>query len=225
MNDQNTFHEQSSNDLSPKLQELEQQNRDLQSKLESLGSALTGGNKDAWGFSAKDHRGNPAPKSWDEGAATIARRAKEEAKEEILSALDKKEKAKEEAQKRAWAASEKRNEEMFASWDKDVDALWTEGDLPAAKPEELDKWRKGQYSDEEALKIPAFKARRDLMNAALTHKRNTGEAVNLYRFAKTQYKKQAGMDAPVFDGSSSYAPVEEETDYETIHNVAKQYVG
>lgn len=202
--DPEVFKQELSQDLEKRAEQIAEQK--LQ---ERLGKLAGDSERSGWGFTAKDSQGRPAPRSWDEGAEAIASRAKQEALSEFEKKLEQREKQKEQLTKKQREQQLKENQRQFSQWDSDWQALVEEGDMPAMSEETQKKLKAGVLSDDEALKDPALKARYDLLQSAMDYKRRTGKDVNLYRFYKTDYQKQAGMDAPVTGSSRGVTPSED----------------
>lgn len=203
--------EELSPDIEKKAEQIAEQK--LQERLSSLAGTAE---RDEWGFTARDSQGRPAPKSWDEGAKVIASKAKQEALTEFEKKLEERENRKKQEEKKRLEQQREESQRQYSQWDKDWQALVEEGELPGMSEEAQKKLKAGLLSDDEALKDQGLKARYDLLQAAVDHRKRTGEDINLYRFYKTQYKNEPGMSAPVTGSSRGFTPQQPEPDYDEI---------
>lgn len=212
--------------VAEKVRPLQEENEQLKSKLEGVSKVFSSQQENNWGFSAQDRDGRPAPKSWDEGAAVIAQKAKEEAKKEILTEIEKREKQRLEQQKQAFASEKKDQEKMFMSWDRAWEGLVEDGFLPSVGDDAKQKMSQGQQlTSEEVRADRGLSARLDLFNAALDYKKRTGKDPDIYRFATKQWLKDSGEEAPVYGTGGSFIPSNNsEPDYSEIHSLAKKFV-
>jgi Fe-S cluster biosynthesis and repair protein YggX len=191
----------------------------VKQKLGNFAQSISG-TPNEFGWSAVDKSGRPAPESWDEGAAKIAARAKEEAKREVLSEIEKKEQERANQSKLADEASKREMDATVKQWDEDWTALVEENELPGMSEESRKLIAEGKQVD--ISKDPGLSTRWELLQAALAEKQRTGKPVNLYRFYKTQYKTNPGMNAPVFSGGRGAVSQEKELSYEEIHELTKK---
>jgi hypothetical protein len=195
-----------------------------QEKLSSFARTIAGEPDDKWGWSGKDRSGNPAPLSWEEGAAKIAAKAKEEAKQEIMSDLDKKEQERKRQEELHTEVRKKELDQTISEWDEDWRALTDEGEMPRMSEETAKLIKAGKVAEVDPQTDPGLKARWELLQAAKEYMDKTGKKVNLYRFYKTDYKKNPGMNAPVFGGGRGHVEEDSDLTYDQIHGLSKTFI-